>query len=183
MVRRRLEEQTCLVLAGPVIERAGVAIPTETWAGLPNLHRIVIEFRKDICRRTVGKGRTMSTQIPQPIRAIALVFALLVSGLAVRVPAKTALAADCLTAPNSSAPPNSHWYYRTDRVQQRKCWYLRAANEAPQQTDAQTVQEASPNSLASFKNFLAQRGGAKMSDQDVERLYTEFLAWNRRARN
>jgi hypothetical protein len=31
---------------------------------------------------------------------------------------------DCIEAPNSQPPQGSHWYYRTDRVNQRKCWYL-----------------------------------------------------------
>jgi hypothetical protein len=63
----------------------------------------------------------MPVQILRPFGALAFASVLLASGLAVGVPANTALAVDCLTAPNSSAPPNSHWYYRTDRTQQRKC--------------------------------------------------------------
>lgn len=31
---------------------------------------------------------------------------------------------DCLAAPNAPAPPGSHWYYRTDRAKQVKCWHL-----------------------------------------------------------
>jgi hypothetical protein len=42
---------------------------------------------------------------------------------------------------------------------------------------------AGPYSLADFKNFMAQRGGGKLSDQDVEKLYAEFLEWRRRAKN
>ena len=34
-------------------------------------------------------------------------------------------AADCIAGPNSHAPQGSHWYYRIDRVKQRKCWYFR----------------------------------------------------------
>jgi hypothetical protein len=92
-------------------------------------------------------------------------------------------------------PPNGHWYYRTDS-QQRKCWYLRGADIAPSkqapQPDArhaptakpvESEAAASPYSLASFKEFMAQRGGAKLSDQDVEELYTAFLKWNRRLKN
>jgi hypothetical protein len=30
----------------------------------------------------------------------------------------------CLTAPNSPAPRDEHWYYRTDRATNRQCWYL-----------------------------------------------------------
>jgi hypothetical protein len=33
---------------------------------------------------------------------------------------------DCLAAPNASAPPGSHWYYRFDRAAHRKCWYVGA---------------------------------------------------------
>jgi hypothetical protein len=43
---------------------------------------------------------------------------------------------DCIEAPSSPPPQGSHWYYRTDRVKQRKCWYLgpegkRIQNAAP----------------------------------------------------
>jgi hypothetical protein len=31
---------------------------------------------------------------------------------------------DCLAGPSGAAPHGSHWYYRTDRQWQRKCWYL-----------------------------------------------------------
>jgi hypothetical protein len=32
----------------------------------------------------------------------------------------------CLAAPDSTPPEGSHWYFRTDRTTQRKCWYLAA---------------------------------------------------------
>jgi len=38
--------------------------------------------------------------------------------------------ANCLTAPGAQAPPGRHWFYRIDRPQQRKCWYLRAQGAA-----------------------------------------------------
>lgn len=31
---------------------------------------------------------------------------------------------DCLAAPNTPSPQGSHWYYRVDRVNKRRCWYL-----------------------------------------------------------
>ena len=136
----------------------------------------------------------MSAQIPRPISSIAFV-ATLASGLGVSVPANTARAVDCLTAPSKSAPGNSHWYYRTDRAEQRKCWHLRAADEASQQGTVQTAREAplaksrrpataaSPYSLASFKDFMAQQGGANLSDKDVEKLYARFLEWSRHAKD
>jgi hypothetical protein len=137
----------------------------------------------------------MSAQIPRPIGTMAFASALLVSGLAVGVPANSAFAVDCLTAPNSSAPPNSHWYYRTDRTQQRKCWYLRDDNEVsehravPTASEAQTtkpsqsVSAAGSYSFASFKDFMVKHEGAKLSDQEVKKLYVEFLEWNRGAKN
>ena len=130
-----------------------------------------------------------------PIGVIAFASALLTSMLLVSISANSAFAIDCLTAPDSSPPLNSHWYYRTDRTQQRKCWYLRADKESPEQTALQTtraaplpkplssVSAAGPFSLESFKDFMAQHGGTKLSEQDVEKLYAQFLEWNRRAKN
>jgi hypothetical protein len=78
----------------------------------------------------------MSGQIPRPFRSIALVAALLISGVGVTVPSATARADDCLTAPNSAAPQGSHWYYRLDRATQRQCWYTRAPGQPAQQAAA-----------------------------------------------
>ncbi len=36
----------------------------------------------------------------------------------------------CLAAPNTLAPLGSHWRYRTDRLKQSKCWYLKAEDQA-----------------------------------------------------
>jgi hypothetical protein len=44
--------------------------------------------------------------------------------LALMTSGNPAHAATCNAAPNSPAPEGSHWYYRTDRATQRKCWYL-----------------------------------------------------------
>ncbi len=84
----------------------------------------------------------MSRQIPRPFESIALLATLLVIGLGVGAPATTARADDCLAAPNSPAPQSSHWYYRTDRAKQRKCWYLRAADQAARQETTRPTSEA-----------------------------------------
>jgi hypothetical protein len=54
----------------------------------------------------------------------------------------------CLAAPKGVAPAGSHWYYRTDRAAQRKCWYLAsegrkghrtaAAGDTPSKTETRT---------------------------------------------
>ncbi len=43
-------------------------------------------------------------------------------------------AEDCLAAPNGASPAGQHWYYRIDRVKQRKCWYLHAPQRVARQT-------------------------------------------------
>ena len=81
-------------------------------------------------------GRTLSL-----VGAIAVVAALFISGLCLSVP-NSARADDCLTAPNSSAPQGSHWYYHTDRTSQRKCWRFRAPGEPAQDATAPTTEAA-----------------------------------------
>jgi hypothetical protein len=120
----------------------------------------------------------MSAQL-RPIGTIAFASALLASGLEVGVPANIAFAVDCLTAPNSPTPPNGHWYYRTDQTRERKCWHLQTDNGPSEQGAVQTAREAP----AKPSQSMAQHGGAKLSDQDVEKLYAEFLEWKRRAKN
>jgi len=131
----------------------------------------------------------MSAQL-RPIATIAFASALLAFG----VPANIAFAVDCLTAPNSPAPPNGHWYYRTDRMQERKCWHLQTDNGQSEQGVVQTAREApakpsqsvataGPYAGPGFKDFVAQHGGTKLSDEDVEKLYAEFLEWRRRTKN
>jgi hypothetical protein len=73
----------------------------------------------------------------------AVVAALLLSGVVVGMP-NAARADDCLTGPNSGAPQGSHWYYRLDRTNQHKCWYLRAPGRAAQQPTVQAASKATP---------------------------------------
>ena len=54
------------------------------------------------------------------------------------VPARAAAA--CNAAPKPTAPQGSHWYYRTDRASQRKCWYL--APEGQKTVSSPTVARA-----------------------------------------
>lgn len=124
----------------------------------------------------------MAIQIRSSTRSIPFASAFLVSILGVIGPTGTARAADCLTAPDPSASPNGHWYYRTDRTTQRKCWYLRGADSGSQEGPVKTAQSAAAAapSLGSFKDFMAQRGNANLSNKDVEQLYAEFLEWRRR---
>jgi hypothetical protein len=38
-------------------------------------------------------------------------------------------AADCVAAPNASAPQGSHWFYRRDPGSSRKCWFIAASRQ------------------------------------------------------
>src|SRR5438105_10823724 len=107
----------------------------------------------------------MSAQF-RPIGTIAFASALLAFGL----PANVAFAVDCLTAPNSPVPPNGHWYYRTDRTEQRKCWHLQTNNDQSVQGIVEIAREApakqsqpvaadGPYTGPGFKDFAAQHGG------------------------
>ena len=62
---------------------------------------------------------------------------------------------NCLAAPNTLAAQGSHWYYRTDHVKQRKCWYLRTEGPAIREQAAQeqpatgvTARRPTPNTVA-----------------------------------
>jgi len=72
----------------------------------------------------------MSQQTSPIVRAV---FADLLVALSVvtlsATPGSAATTETCLAAPNSTAPDGSHWYFRTDRATQRKCWYLAAQGQ------------------------------------------------------
>jgi hypothetical protein len=59
------------------------------------------------------------TFVPATIGVVLSIGGLTVSG-------RDAVADDCILKPNAPSPQGSHWYYRTDRVNNRQCWYLRS---------------------------------------------------------
>jgi hypothetical protein len=138
----------------------------------------------------VSEGAIMSGLNPRPVGSIAFVVVLVLCGFSVGAAARPSRAADCLAAPNGPAPQGNHWYYHTDRATQRKCWALRVTGSQPQQVVARAGNESPPpspppsapaldrRSFASFKEFMAQHGGANLSERDIEKLYAEFLEWN-----
>jgi hypothetical protein len=78
----------------------------------------------------------MSAAIQRAFAPLGLFATLLTSGAVVAAPANTTPADNCLAVPNTAAPPGHHWYYRTDRATQRKCWYVRAPGQPAQQATA-----------------------------------------------
>ena len=63
---------------------------------------------------------------------------------------------DCLAQPNRQLGQGGHWYYRLDRVDKRKCWYLEGPGATPRDAGA-TVGRPSPDTptLSSFFSLLA----------------------------
>ena len=121
----------------------------------PQLRRIAIKP----CE--VSPGSVMALQSKRPFGSIVLVTTLLMSWVVVTVLATTARAGDCLAAPNSPAPPGSHWYYRLDWVTQRKCWYVRTLNQSDQQAAAQATKGQA--SLLHWVKPKPAAGGAPLS--------------------
>ena len=85
----------------------------------------------------------MPEPLSSPTGSIAIGVVLLLLGAA-DLRATAARADDCLTTPGSPAPNGSHWYYHLDSTKQRKCWYLRAADQPAQPASAQ-IPSASHN--------------------------------------
>jgi len=99
-------------------------------------------------------------------------------GAGLGVGAHTAAAADCLAEPNRDAPEGLHWYYRIDRENDRKCWYLRTLMPRPPEPAAAEPQRASARPVARPPaHAAAQRGKPSLSESDEAALFLEFLRW------
>jgi hypothetical protein len=72
------------------------------------------------------EGRVTANVGLAPVVAVSLVA---LAGVSLN-PADARAEANCLAAPGAQAPAGRHWFYRIDRPQQRKCWYLRAQGAA-----------------------------------------------------
>ena len=56
--------------------------------------------------------------------------------------AEPVTADNCLASPKSETPAGSHWFYRTDRVNKRSCWYLKREDGSVVQAAPQPSQPA-----------------------------------------
>ncbi len=60
---------------------------------------------------------------------------------------------------------------------------FKAAQDWIDRWRAQHVDAVNQTSLAAFKDFMARQGRTNLSLEELERLYAQFLDWNRRAKN
>lgn len=88
-------------------------------------------------------------------------------------------AEDCLAEPNQQPAEGQHWYYRSDRATNQKCWYLK---ETGITTPQATAPEASPTAGADVARS-GQPGATPLRKAEREALFEEFLRWQQRQRN
>ena len=95
----------------------------------------------------------------------AVVLSLVANGVAFAAPdsaAPAAAATECLSAPKGDTPTGGHWYYRTDRVNKRKCWYLGDASaKAAKVTTATPSHSAKQKPVATAKSAPRPFGNAR----------------------
>ena len=83
-------------------------------------------------------------------------------------PATQAAADGCQSAPKSTTPSGSHWYYRIDRVTKRQCWYLREESDTGDDKFARAAPPASvPASAAEEPTAPPQRTITRKSIADA----------------
>jgi hypothetical protein len=51
----------------------------------------------------------------------------------------------CLSSPGGTGPEGSHWYYRVDRANSRRCWYLAPRGERARQAVTSPAQPSPPS--------------------------------------
>jgi len=116
-------------------------------------------------------------------------------------PGPAAAADDCAAKPNGVPPQGFHWYYQTDRVNNRKCWRQLRVSE----TGAAIIPPAAKASQASarmqevprapqvaakpvtegraFFDPKPARGTSSLTEAQRDALFQEFLEWERTRRN
>jgi hypothetical protein len=70
---------------------------------------------------------------------------------------------DCIEQPNREPGPGGHWSYRTDRVNNRKCWHLTEPEPMMPQAEAPKAQSSPGPSSQPFQT------PARVSQVDEQR--------------
>ena len=82
---------------------------------------------------------------PKVLFVSAIVVMLPATGLLTAQAGRAETAADeCRTKPGSSGPPGTHWYYRLDRSDNRRCWYLGPAKGGNASADTRSNAGVAP---------------------------------------
>jgi hypothetical protein len=74
---------------------------------------------------SVGKPSSSEGQMQTPLALfVRITLAAWVAALASIAGGDARAADDCLAKPDRASPPGTHWFYRLDRANHRRCWYL-----------------------------------------------------------
>jgi hypothetical protein len=95
-------------------------------------------------------------------------------------PTRNALTAVCVEKPPAPDAHRGHWYYHSDRVNHRKCWFERSRSKAPlggpQATEAAIEQP--PADKPASKLTAHQRNASPMMTQtERDALFQQYLKW------
>jgi hypothetical protein len=72
---------------------------------------------------------------------------------------RAALAADdCLAAPSGPSVPGGHWYFRSDKANNRKCWYLVEPGTRPPTAETPEMQPVEATPQPTFGSFFSLMG-------------------------
>jgi hypothetical protein len=85
----------------------------------------------------------------------------------------TAAPADCLSAPNQTPAAGEHWYYRTSRETDQKCWYLRGRD--PATADAKPTLKGTQADT----DVSAHSKAKTLSTSEKQELFEAFLRWKK----
>ena len=96
-------------------------------------------------------------------------------------------AAKCITEPNLDAPHSGHWYFHTDPVSDRKCWYIgRPGSKHPRTTPAESALKIDSHVRRTTdvgrpkNNEATDQSDARLNGADRDALFQEFLRWQER---
>jgi hypothetical protein len=104
--------------------------------------------------------------------------------LATLNPNKVLAAGDCIEQPDSRPAQGGHWYYHSDRVNNRKCWYLvepgpigpQAATPESQPSPAATISQQDQSLLKPDAEQVNERPAPPL-DQAKRDALSSFEEW------
>ena len=83
---------------------------------------------------------------------------------------------ECLATPDRAPQDGQHWYFRTDRATQQKCWYVRGRDAETTGAIAGPARSADAGAAAA-PPADARRQAAAPSERDQKALFQDFLRW------
>ena len=83
---------------------------------------------------------------------------------------------ECLATPNRAADDGRHWYFRTDRATNQKCWYLRERDATTTGSVAGSAQ-AQPEVAPAPAPAAPELEASPSNGRTEKALFRDFLRW------